>query len=91
MKQKPAVLVVETPDEDPYVVVQGEVAVVQVSRYALSKYCSEAELADIDDDYYQGMADEFEQGSDPWFHLMGLQKELNERKGLKRELVLETP
>ena len=90
-KKKPAVLVVETPDEDPYVMVQGEVQVVQTSRYPLSKYCSEAELAEIDVDLYQTLADQFEQGSGPWFHLMGLQKDLDEKRGLKRELVFETP
>ena len=89
MSKEPKVLMVEVPDENPYTVVQGEVEVVYTSTYPLSKYCSEEELAAYDGDLYQDLADQFEQFSAPWIHLMGLQKEFDIKRGVERELVFE--
>ena len=76
----PAILIVETPDEDPYVVLQGEAKVVQTSTYPLSKYCSPSELSEYAPDHYSALAAQFEHASEPWFHLMGLQLRLDERR-----------
>ena len=76
----PAVLVVDTPDEDPYVILQGKAKVIQTSTYPLSKYCSPSELSEYATDHYSALAEQFEHGSDPWFHLMHLQLLLDERR-----------
>jgi hypothetical protein len=83
---KPAVLIIDNPNEDPSVVTQGEMTVVQTSSYPLTEYCSPSELAEYAADHYQNLAEQFEQGSEPWFRLMSLQRDLDERRGIRREL-----
>lgn len=66
---KPVVVVIENPEEDPDIFVSGDVEIIELSTYPMSKWCPPEEVADYGTEYLEAIVaarDQFPSGSPAW-------------------------